>query len=412
MKAKILIVGGGAMGTSVALSAAKRCDPLTEPVILLEKGRLGSGSSGRTGAVIHQGYTERPLAGMARDALKVYATMPTKVGRSVGYRRTGVLVVAGIDPDAVAALHKDVEMQRSIGIEVQIVDAAKMRLICPGIEVSDDAVGSYEPNGGFVDPRRTIDTLAALARTQGASTRTGVENPTVLVENGRAVGVATSEGEFLAPNVVLATGPWTPTILKELGVSYPLRVVRIEEHFVHMPDPAALEEIDEGGEDDVETRFRPDPLDLMPAAHPVILDLANGLHLRCEPSAKRTRVGRLGFDGLPELERPESLDEAVGDEMREWARPKLEARMPVYKGMEDEGGQAAWITLTPDARPIVGAVKEIPGLYVVTGFSGNDFQLAPSIGEGLAQMILGQPISAIDPEFFSPDRFEARAAKG
>jgi len=48
----------------------------------------------------------------------------------------------------------------------------------------------------------------------------------------------------------------------------------------------------------------------------------------------------------------------------------------------------------------------------VTGFSGNDFQLAPSIGEGLAQMILGQPISAIDPEFFSPDRFEASAAKG
>ena len=79
--------------------------------------------------------------------------------------------------------------------------------------------------------------------------------------------------------------------------------------------------------------------------------------------------------------------------------------MPVYADMADEGGQAAWITLTPDARPIVGAVKEIPGLYVVTGFSGNDFQLAPSIGEGLAQMILGQPISAIDPEFFSPDRF-------
>ena len=89
------------MGTSVALSAARRCDPLSEPVILLEKGRLGSGSSGRTGAVIHQGYTERPLAGMARDALKVYASMPTKVGRSVGYQRTGVLVVAGSDADEV-----------------------------------------------------------------------------------------------------------------------------------------------------------------------------------------------------------------------------------------------------------------------------------------------------------------------
>ena len=172
-----------------------------------------------------------------------------------------------------------------------------------------------------------------------------------------------------------------------------------------MPDPPANEEVDDGGEDDVETRFRPDPLDLMPAAHPVILDRVNDLHVRSEPGSKRTRIGRLGFDGLPELERPESLDESVGDELREWARPLLEQRMPIYKDMHDEGGQAAWITLTPDEHPLVGPVEEIPGLYVVTGFSGNDFQLAPSIGEGLAQMILGEPVSAIDPEFFSLGRF-------
>ena len=193
------------MGTSVALSAAKRCDPLTEPVILIEKGHLGSGSSGRTGAVIHQGYPERALAGMARDALKVYANMQAAAGRSVGYKKTGVLVVAGTEPDAIETLERDVAMQREIAIDVRVVNATEMRKICPGIEVASGAMGSYEPDGGYVEPKRTIDTLAALARSKGASTRTGVENPTVLVENGRAVGVATSEGEFRAPNVVLAT---------------------------------------------------------------------------------------------------------------------------------------------------------------------------------------------------------------
>ncbi len=393
------------MGTSVALSTAKRCDPLTEPVILIEKGTLGSGSSGRTGAVIHQGYAERPLAGMARDALKVYSGMHRLVGRSVGYKRTGVLIVAGQDAEAIATLKRNVEMQKSLGINVKLMGASEMRAICPGINVGDSEIGSYEPDGGYVEPRRTIDTFAALARSYGASTRTGVENPTVLVENGRAVGVATSEGEFRAPNVVLATGPWTGVILKELGVEMPLRVVRIEETFFEMPDPPALEDMDESIDDDIETRFQPDPLDLMPAAHPVILDQAKGLHLRCEPKEKRTRVGRLGFDGLTELERPESLDEEVTEKFRNWASPRLVDRMPVYDEMEQRGNQAAWITLTPDQRPIVGQVKEIPGLYVVTGFSGNDFQLAPSIGEGLAQMIMGQPVSAIDPEFFSPSRF-------
>ena len=406
MKAKILIVGGGAMGTSVALSAAQRCDPLTEPVILIEKGHLGSGSSGRTGAVIHQGYPDRALAGMARDALKVYANMQASAGRSVGYKKTGVLVVAGTEPEAIERLERDVAMQREIAIDVRVVNATEMRKICPGIEVASEAMGSYEPDGGYVEPKRTIDTLAALARSKGASTRTGVENPTVLVENGRAVGVATSEGEFRAPNVVLATGAWTKTILAEMGVGMPLRVVRSEEAFLEMPDPPSAEEAPESTHDvDIETRFRPDPLDLRPAAHPVILDRVNGLHLRCEPKEKRTRLGKLGFDELPEIARPDALEEQVGDELLSWARPKLHERMPIYRDMKDKGGQAAWITLTPDERPIVGPVKEIPGLYVVTGFSGNDFQLAPSIGEGLAQMILEQPVSAIDPAFFSLDRF-------
>lgn len=46
MNAKILIIGGGAMGTSVAFHAAAKCDPLTGPVVLVEKDGLGSGSSG------------------------------------------------------------------------------------------------------------------------------------------------------------------------------------------------------------------------------------------------------------------------------------------------------------------------------------------------------------------------------
>ena len=408
MKAKILIVGGGAMGTSVALSAAKRCDPLSEPVVLIEKGSLGSGSSGRTGAVIHQGYRERALAGMARDALKVYSGMHSTVGRSVGYRKTGVLVVAGSGKEAIEGLAKDVAMQRELAINVQLVGATEMRRLCPGIEVGDDAMGSYEPDGGYIEPRQAIETFAALARAQGATTRTGVDKPRVIVEGGRAVGVSTSEGEFRAPNVVLATGPWTKEILRELGVEAPLRVVRSEEHFVEMPDPPAPEETsqqDDGHADDIETRFRPDPLELRPVAHPVIIDRSNDLLVRCEPRQRRTRLGRIGFEGLLELERPEALEESVGDELREWARPRLHGRMPVYQDMTDLGGQAAWITLTPDEIPIVGPVKEIPGLYVVAGFTGNDFQLAPSIGEGLSQMILEQPVSAIDPAFFSLDRF-------
>ncbi|MGK0217307.1 MAG: glycine/D-amino acid oxidase-like deaminating enzyme, partial [Planctomycetota bacterium] len=111
MKAKILIVGGGAMGTSIAHHAAQRTNPLTEPVVLIEKNRLGSGSSGASGGILHQAYSDRLLAGMSRDAIKTYAHMQSATGRSVGYRRTGVLLLAddggGVHREQ---LEKDLEM--------------------------------------------------------------------------------------------------------------------------------------------------------------------------------------------------------------------------------------------------------------------------------------------------------------
>jgi glycine/D-amino acid oxidase-like deaminating enzyme len=409
VKAKILIVGGGASGTSLALHAASRTDPLREPVVLIEKGRLGSGSSGRSGAIVHQAYSDRVLAGMARDAVKSYASMRANTGRVVGYRQTGVLVLADTtDADHLARFHEDAEMQRSIGIDARIVEAEEMRGIVPGLEVDDDAIGCFQPDGGFIDPERTINTFAKLARSAGAVTRTGVSDPRVLIEGGRAVGVQTDSGTFHAPNVVLATGAWTPRILESLGVTWPLRVMRTEEVFFEMPKVELPEEEDDGmgHEGGFETRFVPDPLETMPVAHPCVIDTRAGFHARCEPLQARTRVGRLGFDQLDEVTDPDQMSADVSGDFHDWARNALAGRLPVYRDMEGLGDSTATVTLTPDGLPIIGPVEEIPGLWVVTGFSGNDFHLAPSIGEGLAQMILGQPVSAFDPAFFSPERFQ------
>ena len=398
------------MGTCIALHAATRCDPLKEPVILIEKDRLGAGSSGRSASIIYQGYADRQMAGMARDALRVYAGLEQNTGRSVGYRRTGVLTLAGADdPAARAELDQNLEMQVSIGIDVRRVEAEEIRGIMPGIEVADGAIGAFEPDGGFVDSLRTIEAFATLARDRGAATRIGVKNPTILVENGRAVGVETSAGTFYAPLIVLATGPWTPFILRNFDIDIPLRVVRAEQHFLKMPQPSRDEEddlFDSGDSSEFETRFVPDPLDRMPVAHPVLFDLPRDLSMRCEPAESRTRVTRIGFQQVQDVPDPEKLDRSVSPEFVTWARRTVVERMPVYADLEDVGSQATFVTLTPDARPIVGPVKEMPGLYVATGFSGNDFQLAPSIGEGMAQMLLDEPVSAFDPEFFSLDRFQ------
>lgn len=411
MKANILIVGGGAMGTCTALQAARRSDPLREPVVLLEKDRLGAGSSGRSSAILHQAYGERKLAGMSRDALKTYSQIKSTSGRSVGYRKTGALILAGrADSDRARKLESEVAMQQDLGIASTLVGAEEIRAIVPGIEVADDEVGAWQPEGGFVDPARAIDVFVKLARSNGAITRVGIAEPRIILEGGRIAGVESPAGSFEAPNVVVTAGPWTPRILAGLGVELPLRIVQTEECFLAMPSPEVNEDDEDErdmGHSDLETRFMPDPLDAMPVAHPVIVDVANGVLMRCEPASGRTRVERLTPD-LVELDDPDARGTDASSAFIEWVRETVVRRLPTYRDQELLGSQTSWTTLTPDERPVAGAIEEIPGLYAVAGTTGNDFQLAPSIGEGLAQMICGQPVSAFDPEFFSPGRFAAK----
>ncbi|MCA9000613.1 MAG: FAD-binding oxidoreductase [Planctomycetes bacterium] len=409
MKGKVLIVGGGAMGTCIAMQVASRCDPLKEPVILIEKGRLGAGSSGRAGAIVHQSYSDREVAGMARDAVRLYHDIQSTTGRSLGFRRTGVLgVVDGSDKEALAQMDADLEMQTSIGIKVRRVEAPEIRHLCPGIEVSDDAVGRFEAEGGYVNPSKAIATFGVLARGRGATTRLGVQDLDIQIENGKVRGVQTADGFFETPNVVLATGSWTARILKKIGYDLPLSVVRNEECMFEMPTsnlPEDLENEYDQPADDIETRFHQDPLELKPVPHPALLDLSTGFHAHCEPHVNQTRVARMGTGEYDAVANLQSLSKQASPEFLDWARVSLGQRMPVYKDMELKGSLAHYTAVTSDHRPIVGPVQGVEGLYIVVGFSGSDFHLAPSIGEGMAQMLLGEPVSAFTPEFFSASRF-------
>jgi glycine/D-amino acid oxidase-like deaminating enzyme len=61
---------------------------------------------------------------------------------------------------------------------------------------------------------------------------------------------------------------------------------------------------------------------------------------------------------------------------------------------------------TPDAQALIGPCRGVEGVHVESGFSGHGFKLAPSIGEGVTQMLWNKPVSAFDPEFFDPYRFD------
>ncbi|MEO0649867.1 MAG: FAD-binding oxidoreductase [Planctomycetota bacterium] len=423
MRARTLIVGGGVMGNSIALAAARRFDPLREPVVLLERGSLGVGSSGSSGAILRQHYASRTIASMARDSLRVYSSFESRTGRGLGYMRPGVLTLAGPSrPETIERLERNVAQHREMGIDTEIIDAPRIRQLVPQIEVDDRAIGAWEPHGGYVDPALTVQQFAALARTYGAVTRMGVEIQSIQVDGGRVIGAETSEGHYESDQVVIVAGAHCLPLLEQLGTQLPLKVARVEQRFYSMPgedredgdgrlgetsgwnavnldDPLESERDRMGGGDD--------PIEGLP--HPVILDLEYGFYTRPEPLHGRTRVCPIGYDAAKIYDAPASGDTPC-EEQAAWAREVLCKRLPIYRDEPELEAHVSWFPLTPDGRAVIGPVPDVEGAYIAAGFADHGFKLAPAVGEGVAQMLAGEPVAAFDASYFDPARYRGEGA--
>lgn len=422
MRARVVVIGGGVMGVAIAWHLARRFDPHTDPVVLVEKKELAAGSSGRSGAILRQFYGAREVAALARDSLRIFAGFERETGRSIGFMPSGVLTLASRRLAGQAELvEANVAMMRSLGIAVELVDAARIRAIAPGLAVDDATLAAWEPGAGGVDPVRTVHAFAALAREHGAVTRIGLRVLALRVERGRVSGVETDDGMIECEQVVVAAGPWTRALLAPLGVELPLRVVRPEQHFLTLPRAPAQDFVDPRGASttvvhanvpharELAARFEADGGNAASAPHPVLLDLEHGFYARCDLHAERTRVGKMDYAGDGEVRDPDTVDERVSEEFKRWARARLERRLPEYERERDHSSFTGMYTLTPDAQAVLGPIDGVLGLFVASGFSGHGFKLAPSIGEGLAQLVAGEPVSAFDTAFFAPGRFRERA---
>lgn len=431
MKAKTAIVGGGLMGTTIAWHLAQRTDGLRETVVVCEKGEIGGGASGRAGAVLSQVHADLGLAGMARDSLKFYAGFEGRSGRSIGFQACGVVTLpAKLTAEDRARFAEQEAAYEAIGIRIELLDAAQLRERVPGIQVDDGALAFYEPGAGFLDPERAMAAISALARDTGAVLRTGCEVDEILFEDGRVVGLETSQGRVETNQVVIAAGPWTSNFMSRVGVDLPLRLLRTHQHHVARPkqcadgtsgscstDPVDLSQTWIRGfgtqhvgrevlERDLEERFM-DENEESPR-HPVIVDRELGVLVRCEPAQDRTRVLDIGKRHVEDVSDPEIESGGAPRAFGAWAQAALEKRMPGYRGLESVGSDVSWENHTPDDLPIVGEVAGAPGLWVVAGFGQRGYEFAPSIGEGVAQLLSEKPVSAFDPKRFTPERFQVR----
>src|SRR5262245_61255770 len=122
----VLIIGGGVIGTSIAFHLAQR---RAGRIILLEKSYLAAGSSGKSGAIIRQHYSNKLTAVMARQSLRVFEHFDEVVGGPPVFTRAGMVIV--VNERDRAGLESNIAMQRELGIDVRLVSAQSLADIDP-----------------------------------------------------------------------------------------------------------------------------------------------------------------------------------------------------------------------------------------------------------------------------------------
>src|SRR5436190_3177186 len=142
----ILIVGGGVMGTSIAWHLARR---RVGRVLLLEKSFLGAGSSGKSGAIVRQHYSNRLTASMARLSLRTFEQFDDLVGGPPVFTHAGMVLV--VNERDRAGLEANCAMQRELSIDVNLVSPQELAEIDANARLADDEVAAFEREAGYVE---------------------------------------------------------------------------------------------------------------------------------------------------------------------------------------------------------------------------------------------------------------------
>ena len=368
--ADAVVVGGGVIGCSILYHL---CVQNMNDVILLEKDVLGSGSTGRSQTICRTHYSNKITSTMARDSLHIFNNFSEIVGGQSGFVNTGYIVVVNKSDEK--GLNHNLRMQQELGINTSAIDTEQLGDIAPMIYTTGDELLAWEPDSGYADSYMVTTSFANRAREMGADIY--LRNPVTGIEisNGAVKSVTTPDCTIETPKVIICSGPWSKEIMNSVNVEVPLSTVRHQ----------------------IATIAR--PVDKIPN-HPIIGDIAQSFSLRPEG----TSMTLIGF-GEDEAQ-VDSYNQGVDLDNIPSVLSRLIHRMPDMDQAYFRGGGSGLFTITPDWHPILDEVPGVKGLYCAVGFSGHGFKLAPSIGEVMSKLVVGEEISSIDINQLRFTRFE------
>lgn len=382
-RARVVIIGGGIIGSSVSAHLAENG---VADTVLVERHRLTSGTTWHPAGLFATVRSTHALTEIARHSARVYAALAERSGIDNGFNPRGCISVARRIERA-TELDYTVAMARHHGVEVQPLSPREVAELNPLVEPHGLVSGVFYPQDGTVNPGASALGLARIAADAGARIieETTVED--VEVVNGRVRAVLTNRGRIECETVVVCAGLWSPAIARMAGVPLALHAA---EHVWAMTDP----------------------VDAPVWELPFVRDLDGHIYVR--GYRDRLLVGAFEPNGKPRTLETIGHGFAFGEFPfdHEHVEPSMQRaleRFPVLGSARYERLLNAPESFTPDNLPIVGEIPEVAGLFVAAGMNSQGILLGPGVGRAVAEWIVNDA-PTMDIADLAPGRFGAAQA--
>jgi glycine/D-amino acid oxidase-like deaminating enzyme len=376
--ADVVIVGGAAVGSAIACFLGR--EGFKGRIVVVEKDPSYQWcATGRSVASIRQQFSTPENIRLSQFGWQYFSEIKTAYGpeADVGLVQRGYAIMASAE--AADVLRANVELQRSLGADTELMAPAALKAQFPWLAVDDLAGAGWGRSGeGWVDPHAHLHLMRkraiALGVTYLADEVVGVD-----VDGGAVAGVRLKSGTTIATRMIVCAAGWHSRKLAAMaGIDLPVRPRKRYVFVVDCPTP-------------------------LPGAG-LMID-PSGVYFRPE--------GRYHLAGVapPDDEDPDAEDFDIEDGFFErlvW--PTLAARVPALDTLKVVNAWCCHYDLsTLDHNAILGGHPDVAGFLLACGFSGHGLQHSPGIGRAMAELIVHGAYRTIDLGRFGWARVAAQA---
>jgi len=391
--AEIVIIGGGAIGCSIAYHLTKMGK---KDVLVLEKASLTHGCTWHAAGLVGQLRGKQNLTRMMQYSADLYGRLEQETGQATDWRPVGSLRVAS-SQGRWKEIQRTASTARAFGFELHLLSPSEALELFPLMSTEGVVGAAYIPSDGYVDPSSLTQSLAKGARAGGAVFREGTLVTDILVDDGRVTGVVTDHGTVKCGILVNAAGLWARQVGAIAGVSIPAGVV---EHQYMVSEKL------------------PD----LPRDLPTFRDPDKLFYLK--PEAGGLAIGGWEDDTVPygmyglSLDFGRELLESNFDRFAQIAEPAAE-RLPVLNEVGVRNLINGPIPVSPDGEPVMGRAPELENFYLACGFTagiagcgGAGWLMAEWIVEGRPSMDLWAfDVQRFGPQYVSSKVLHERAVE-